>query len=97
MSVPQSASPAGPPLGEQLRHWRRVRRISQLELASAAGSTPRYVSFIESGRAQPSRQMIGRLARALDVPLRERNVLLLAGGYAPAYTAEPLDSPSWTA
>lgn len=93
MSVPQSASPTGPPLGEQLRHWRRVRRISQLELASAAGSTPRYVSFIESGRAQPSRKMIGRLARALDVPLRERNVLLLAGGYAPAYTAEPLDSP----
>ncbi|MBL7498993.1 helix-turn-helix transcriptional regulator [Frankia sp. CNm7] len=88
-----SASSPGSALGDQLRHWRRLRRLSQLDLASAAGSTPRYVSFVESGRARPSRQMIERLARTLDVPLRDRNVLLLAGGYAPSYAGEPLDSP----
>jgi transcriptional regulator with XRE-family HTH domain len=80
-------------LGVLLRHWRSVRGKSQLDLASEAGSTPRYVSFVETGRAQPSRQMVVRLARALDVPLRERNELLLAAGFAPLYTSEPLDSP----
>ncbi|OHV34001.1 hypothetical protein BCD49_26040 [Pseudofrankia sp. EUN1h] len=83
----------GSALGDQLRHWRGLRRFSQLDLASAAGSTPRYVSFVESGRARPSRQMIERLARTLDIPLRDRNLLLLAGGYAPSYAHEPLDSP----
>ena len=58
-----------------------------------AGTTPRYVSFVETGRAQPSRQMVVRLARALDVPLRERNDLLLASGFAPLYSLEPLTSP----
>jgi transcriptional regulator with XRE-family HTH domain len=80
-------------LGDLLRHWRSVRGKSQLDLASDAGTTPRYVSFVETGRAQPSRQMVVRLARALDVPLRERNDLLLAAGFAPLYSAEPLASP----
>ncbi len=81
-------------LGDLLRHWRGVRRASQLDLASMAGTTPRYVSFVETGRASPSRAMVVRLARALDIPLRERNELLLAAGFAPLYRAEPLDSPA---
>src|SRR5687767_16031435 len=80
-------------VGGLLRYWRGVRRTSQLALASDAGTTPRYVSFVETGRAQPSRQMVVRLARALDVPLRERNDLLLAAGFAPLYSLEPLTSP----
>src|SRR4051794_38590969 len=68
-------------IGDLLRHWRRVRGKSQLELAGDARTTARYVSFVETGRAQPSRRMVVRLARALDVPLRERNALLLAAGY----------------
>lgn len=80
-------------LGDLLRYWRGVRRMSQLDLASEAGTTPRYVSFVETGRSQPSRQMVVRLARALDVPLRERNGLLVAAGYAPMYALEPLGSP----
>ena len=64
-----------------------------MDLAWDAGTTPRYVSFVETGRAQPSRQMVVRLARALDVPLRERNDLLLASGFAPLYSLEPLTSP----
>jgi transcriptional regulator with XRE-family HTH domain len=78
--------------GDLLRHWRAVRRTSQLDLASAAGTTPRYVSFVETGRAQPSREMVLRLALALDVPLRERNGLLLAAGFAPLYPVAPLGS-----
>lgn len=80
-------------LGVLLKHWRGVRGTSQLALASHAGTTPRYVSFVETGRAQPSRAMILRLARTLDLPLRERNELLLAAGYAPVYRREPLTSP----
>lgn len=80
-------------LGDLLRYWRRTRGASQLALASAAATTPRYVSFVETGRARPSRQMVVRLARALDVPLRERNGLLLAAGYAPAYQRGALDQP----
>ena len=64
-----------------------MRGKSQLDLAVDAMTTPRYVSFVETGRSQPSRQMVVRLARALDVPLRERNGLLLAAGYAPLYAA----------
>jgi transcriptional regulator with XRE-family HTH domain len=73
---------SGQTLGELLRYWRRIRDASQLQLAVAAATTPRYVSFVETGRAQPSRQMVTRLPGALDVPLRERNGLLLAAGYA---------------
>jgi len=68
-----------------LRHWRRARRLSQLGLAVEAATTPRHLSFVESGRSQPSREMVLRLARVLDVPIRERNQLLLAAGYAPLY------------
>jgi transcriptional regulator with XRE-family HTH domain len=74
-----------------LREWRLRRRMSQLELALTAGSTQRHVSFIESGRSLPGRGMVLRLAEALEVPLRERNVLLLAAGYAPAYHETKLD------
>jgi transcriptional regulator with XRE-family HTH domain len=79
--------------GDLLRKWRRVRGKSQLDLAGDARTTGRYVSFVENGRSQPSRQMVIRLARALDVPLRERNVLLLAAGYAPLYGAGQLEGP----
>jgi transcriptional regulator with XRE-family HTH domain len=81
-------------IGDHLRRWRAIRGTSQLDLASDAETTPRYLSFVETGRAQPSRQMVLRLARALDVPLRERNDLLMAAGFAPLYSVEPLSSPS---
>jgi transcriptional regulator with XRE-family HTH domain len=84
---------AGVGLGDLLRYWRRVRGKSQFDLAMDAMTTPRYVSFVETGRSQPSRQMVVRLARALDVPLRDRNGLLLAAGYAPLYAAGSLDEP----
>ena len=80
-------------LGQLLRYWRRVRGKSQLDLAIDAMTTPRYVSFVETGRSQPSRQMVVRLAQALQIPLRERNGLLLAAGYAPLYAAGALDAP----
>jgi transcriptional regulator with XRE-family HTH domain len=76
-----------------LRAWRGRRRVSQLELALAAGTTQRHVSFIESDRSVPGREMVVRLAEALDVPLRDRNSLLLAAGYAPAYEESDLDDP----
>lgn len=76
-----------------LREWRRRRRVSQLELALDAGTTQRYISFIESDRSIPGRQMVVRLAEALQVPLRERNALLLAAGYAPAYDETDLADP----
>jgi transcriptional regulator with XRE-family HTH domain len=88
-----SAALANAGIGDLLRYWRHVRRKSQLELAADARTTPRYVSFVETGRAQASRRMIVRLAGALDVPLRERNALLLAAGYAPLYSAGSLDGP----
>lgn len=93
MSSPRSVMEAPAELGDLLRYWRAVRRKSQLELASDAMTTPRHVSFIETGRSQPSRQMVVRLARALEVPLRERNALLLAAGYAPLYAMDPLEAP----
>ena len=80
------------PVGELLQHWRRQRRMSQLALSAEAGVTPRHVSFVESGRASPSRGMVLRLARALDVPLRERNHMLTAAGYAPLYRETGLDA-----
>ena len=77
-----------------LREWRQRRRVSQLDLALDAEISPKHVSFIESGRAQPSRDMILRLAEHLDVPLRERNWLLHAGGFAPVFTERSLDDPA---
>jgi transcriptional regulator with XRE-family HTH domain len=81
------------PVGELLREWRDLRRLSQLELAIQADISARHLSFVETGRAAPSREMVLRLAEQLDVPLRERNRLLLAAGYAPVYSAAALDSP----
>jgi transcriptional regulator with XRE-family HTH domain len=85
------------PVGALLQHWRRERRMSQLVLSSEAGVTQRHVSFVESGRANPSREMVLTLARALDVPLRERNQMLLAAGYAPHYRETGLDADSMAA
>ncbi|HEY6889592.1 MAG TPA: helix-turn-helix transcriptional regulator [Solirubrobacter sp.] len=79
------------PVGALLQHWRAQRRMSQLALATEAGVTARHVSFVESGRANPSREMVLTLTRALDVPLRERNQVLLAAGYAPQYRETGLD------
>ncbi|CAE6719520.1 hypothetical protein R69927_05064 [Paraburkholderia domus] len=72
-------------LGALLRHWRDMRGISQLDLSFNAGVSQRHISFIESGRSVPSRQMLMDIAQTLDIPLRERNTLLLAAGYAPTY------------
>jgi transcriptional regulator with XRE-family HTH domain len=72
-------------LGALLRHWRDLRGISQLDLSFNAGVSQRHISFIESGRSVPSRQMLLDIAQTLDIPLRERNTLLLAAGYAPMY------------
>jgi transcriptional regulator with XRE-family HTH domain len=82
------------PVGRLLQHWRAQRRMSQLALAHEAGVTPRHVSFVESGRANPSREMVLTLTRALQVPLRERNQVLLAAGYAPQYRETGLDEAS---
>lgn len=80
-------------VGDLLREWRQRRRLSQLDLAIEADISARHLSFVETGRSQPTSQMILRLAEHLDVPLRERNTLLLAGGYAPAYPRHGLDEP----
>ena len=77
----------------QLRQWRTRRRVSQLELALRAGTTQRHVSFLERGRSAPGRAMVVRLAESLEIPLRERNALLLSAGYAPAYAQTALDDP----
>jgi transcriptional regulator with XRE-family HTH domain len=81
------------PIGELLRAWRQRRSLSQLELALNADVSPRHVSFLETGRARPSREMVIRLAEELEIPLRERNSLLLAAGYAPVYSERTLDEP----
>lgn len=81
-------------VGELLRDWRKRRHQSQLALALEAGVSQRHLSFVESGRAQPSREMLLRLAEQLDVPLRERNRLLNAAGFAPVYPERPLGDPA---
>jgi transcriptional regulator with XRE-family HTH domain len=81
------------PAGALLREWRRRRRVSQLDLSIEAGISTRHLSYLETGRSRPSREMVLRLSETLDVPLRERNRLLLAAGFAPAYTEAPLDGP----
>jgi transcriptional regulator with XRE-family HTH domain len=81
------------PLGTLLKDWRRRRRLSQLDLALDAGVSARHISFVETGRSKPSREMVIHLAEQLEVPLRDRNQLLLAAGYAPAYGEHPLDAP----
>lgn len=84
-------------MGELLRQWRERRRVSQLELSLLAGVSARHLSFIETGRSRPSSEMILRIAEHLDVPLRDRNALLLAGGFAPAYPEHALGSPPMSA
>jgi transcriptional regulator with XRE-family HTH domain len=88
-----SGSATASSVGRMLRQWRSERRISQLDLALQAEVSTRHLSFIETGRAKPSRQMVLLLSSALEVPLRERNTLLLAAGYAPAYRETALDDP----
>lgn len=78
------------PFGQALRHWRTLRRLSQLELASVAGTPPRHVSFLETGRARPSAGMVQRLATALDLPPAEHNALLTAAGFAAVFPEHPL-------
>jgi transcriptional regulator with XRE-family HTH domain len=82
-----------PSVGTLLRDWRTRRRMSQLDLASDAGVSSRHLSFVETGRSRPSREMVMHLAEHLDVPLRARNTLLIAAGYAPTYHATDLDAP----
>ena len=92
--TPTTTAVADAGFGPLLRQWRTRRRLSQLELALEAGVSTRHLSFIETGRAQPSREMVLLLARALDVPLRDRNDLLTTAGYAPIYRASSLDAPA---
>jgi transcriptional regulator with XRE-family HTH domain len=87
-------APRGSPLGTLLREWRQRRHLSQLALALKADISQRHLSFVESGRAQPSRDMVLLLAEQLGVPLRERNRLLLAAGYAPVFPERPLHDPA---
>ncbi|WP_051095267.1 helix-turn-helix domain-containing protein [Streptomyces sp. LaPpAH-108] len=81
-------------VGDLLRGWRRRRGFTQLELALKADSSARHISFIETGRSVPSRSMVLHLAERLDVPVRERNALLVAAGYAPSYPETPLSAPA---
>jgi transcriptional regulator with XRE-family HTH domain len=90
----RAAMEAVRPLGDHLRDWRRRRRMSQLDLACEADISARHLSFVETGRSQPSRDMVLHLAERLDVPLRERNVLLVAAGYAPVFAERSLTDPA---
>ena len=97
-SVTASASAATPgDVGLRIREWRERRRLSQLELSNRAEVSTRHLSFVETGRSRPTAEMIERLAGHLDVPLRERNRLLLAGGFAPAHPEHALDEPDLAA
>lgn len=86
-----------PAFGVLLKDWRTRRRVSQLDLAIAADVSARHVSFLETGRSRPSRDMVLRLAERLEVPLRDRDPLLLAAGFAPAYPTRSLDDPALAA
>ncbi len=96
-TISMTTSSPSASFGALLRVWRQRRRRSQLDLALDAEVSQRHLSFVESGRAAPSREVVVRLAEQLDVPLRERNVLLLAAGYAPLYVERPLDDPAMRA
>ncbi|MGG7579450.1 helix-turn-helix domain-containing protein [Rhizobium sp. Nf11,1] len=87
-------TPTARSLGDHLREWRQRRRMSQLDLALEADISQRHLSFIESGRSTPSREMLLHLAERLDVPLRDRNPLLLAAGFAPVFAERKLDDPA---
>jgi transcriptional regulator with XRE-family HTH domain len=89
--------PSSESIGELLKHWRLKRRFSQLDLACEAGISTRHLSFVETGRSAPSRDMVLHLAEQLDIPLRERNGLLLAAGFAPIYGERGLHAPEMSA
>ncbi|GLQ96842.1 helix-turn-helix domain-containing protein [Dyella mobilis] len=95
-TVARKLSPSSPAarFGTLLREWRTTRRLSQLDLALAANISPRHLSCVETGKSHPSRDMVLRLADALDMPLRERNALMVAAGYAPKYPETALDTPA---
>jgi transcriptional regulator with XRE-family HTH domain len=82
------------PVGHLLRDWRKRRHLSQLDLSTEAEISSRHLSFLETGRSVPSREMVLRLAKQLEIPLPERNVLLVAAGYAPVFKATPLEDPA---
>ena len=86
-----ATSTASPSVGPLLRDWRQRRRLSQLDVSARAAISTRHLSFLETGRARPSREMVLHLAEELDVPLRERNTLLVAAGFAPVYQETPLE------
>jgi transcriptional regulator with XRE-family HTH domain len=90
----KSAARRESPFGVELRFWRARRGLSQLRLAVTAGMSPRYLSFVETGRSRPGRMVIERLAEALDIPPRDRNRLLVAAGIAPSYPEGSLDEPA---
>src|SRR5207245_6616379 len=92
MSTTAMARPRG--VGPLLRDWRRRRRLSQLDLALEAEVSARHLSFVETGRSKPSRELLLHLAEHLEVPLRDRNALLVAAGYAPVYRETGLDDAS---
>src|SRR5580692_1832900 len=89
----QNSKPSAGELGELLRHWRNLRDKSQFDLSLDTGGSQRHISFIESGRSIPSRQILMEIAQALDIPLRDRNMLLLAAGYAPIYSEGAWNAP----
>ena len=91
--APRLPRPAAPPVGALLKEWRERRRLSQLDLSCETGVSTRHLSFLETGRARPSRETLMRLAEELKVPLRARNAMLLAAGFAPAYAERRLDDP----
>lgn len=91
MNMPTSS------FGDQLRHWRQRRKVSQLDLACLADISTRHLSFIETGRSRPSREMVENLAECLEIPLRERNALMMAAGFAPTYAQRALTEPEMQA
>src|SRR6187399_3581715 len=93
-AVSASAASQAARFGAHLREWRQRRHLSQLDLAGDAEISARHLSFVETGRAAPSREMVLKLAERLEVPLRERNVLLVAAGFAPAFPQRSLDDPA---
>src|SRR6202030_3408101 len=84
-------------VGDHLREWRQRRRMSQLDLACEADISTKHLSFLETGRSAPSRDMVLHLAERLDIPLRERNILLVAAGLAPQFPQRKLDDPALAA
>jgi transcriptional regulator with XRE-family HTH domain len=97
-SPPPRSAPATTdhPLGDLLRQWRSARRMSQMDLALEAGISTRHLSYVETGKARPSRELVALLAGALDMPMRDRNALLVVAGYAPGYRETALSDPQMT-